>query len=240
MSFLALSSGPASQGLGQTLFERLQAKFGSSVSAMLTVQYRMNRGIMQWPSHQLYQDLLTAHPSVAPHTLQDLPGFSASADDVPVLLMVDTAGCDMEEQAEEDGDSKRNEGEAKVVMAHIQRLLDAGLPGEHIGVITPYNGQVAMLRELRGDREAAVEISSVDGFQGREKEAIIISMVRSNDKGEVGFLSDKRRMNVAFTRARRHCAVICDSETVSKDAFLASLVAYMEEHGAYVSAEELV
>lgn len=75
---------------------------------------------------------------------------------------------------------------------------------------------------------------------GREKEAIIISMVRSNDKGEVGFLSDKRRMNVAFTRARRHCAVICDSETVSKDAFLASLVAYMEEHGAYVSAEELV
>lgn len=75
---------------------------------------------------------------------------------------------------------------------------------------------------------------------GREKEAVIISMVRSNDKGKVGFLSDKRRMNVAFTRARRHCAVICDSETVSKDAFLASLVAYMEEHGAYVSAEEVV
>lgn len=65
-------------------------------------------------------------------------------------------------------------------------------------------------------------------------------MVRSNDKGEVGFLSDKRRMNVAFTRARRHCAVICNSETVSKDAFLATLVAYMEEHGAYVSAEELI
>ncbi|KAL3144155.1 hypothetical protein ABBQ32_14187 [Trebouxia sp. C0010 RCD-2024] len=155
------------KGLGQTLFERLQGKFGSSVSAMLTVQYRMNRGIMQWPSHQLYQDLLTAHPSVASHTLQDLPGFTASADDVPVLLMVDTAGCDMEEQAEEDGDSKRNEGEAKVVMAHIQRLRDAGLPGEQIGVITPYNGQVAALRELRGDREAAAEISSVDGFQGK-------------------------------------------------------------------------
>ena len=65
-------------------------------------------------------------------------------------------------------------------------------------------------------------------------------MVRSNDKGEVGFLSDKRRMNVGFTRARRHCAVICDSETVSKDAFLASLVKYMENNGAYVSAEELI
>ena len=74
---------------------------------------------------------------------------------------------------------------------------------------------------------------------GREKEAIVISMVRSNDKGEVGFLSDKRRMNVAFTRARRHCAVICDSETVSKDPFLASLVTYMEAHGVYISAEEL-
>ena len=78
------------------------------------------------------------------------------------------------------------------------------------------------------------------GGTGREKEAIIISMVRSNDKAEVGLLSDKRRMNVGFTRARRHCAVICDSEIVSKDAFLASLVAYMEEHGAYVSAEELL
>ena len=74
---------------------------------------------------------------------------------------------------------------------------------------------------------------------GREKEAIIISMVRSNETGEVGFLSDKRRMNVAFTRARRHCAIICDSETVSKDPFLASLVAYMEEHGSYISAEQL-
>lgn len=81
---------------------------------------------------------------------------------------------------------------------------------------------------------------SLWALTGREKEAIIISMVRSNDKGEVGFLSDKRRMNVAFTRARRHCAVICESETVSKDPFLATLVAYMEEHGAYVSAEELV
>lgn len=73
---------------------------------------------------------------------------------------------------------------------------------------------------------------------GREKEAIIISMVRSNETGEVGFLSDKRRMNVAFTRARRHCAIICDSETVSKDPFLASLVAYMESNGSYVSAEQ--
>lgn len=234
-----ISDEAAHKGLSRTLFERLQGKFGSTASAMLTMQYRMNTSIMQWPSHELYQDLLTAHPSVASHTLQGLQEFSASIDDVPVLLLIDTAGCNMEEQAEEDGDSKRNDGEAKAVMAHIERLLGAGLAAEHIGVITPYNGQVAALRELRGDKMSAVEISSVDGFQGREKEAIVISMVRSNDKGEVGFLSDKRRMNVAFTRARRHCAVICDSETVSKDPFLASLVTYMEAHGVYISAEEL-
>lgn len=80
----------------------------------------------------------------------------------------------------------------------------------------------------------------MDGFQGREKEAIIISMVRCNPTGEVGFLADKRRMNVAVTRARRHCALVCDSETVSNDPFLKGLVQYFEEHGEYASAAELV
>lgn len=79
-----------------------------------------------------------------------------------------------------------------------------------------------------------------DGFQGREKEAIVISMVRSNAQGQVGFLADSRRMNVAITRARRHCALVCDSETVSHDAFLKRLVAWFEERGEYASAQELV
>ena len=76
--------------------------------------------------------------------------------------------------------------------------------------------------------------------QGREKEAIIISMVRSNAKAAVGFLSDRRRMNVAVTRARRHCALVADSETVSTDPFLKRLIKYFEEHGEYMSASELV
>lgn len=75
-------------------------------------------------------------------------------------------------------------------------------------------------------------------YVGREKEAIVISMVRSNEKSEVGFLSDHRRMNVAITRARRHCTVVCDTDTVSSDKFLARLVAYFEEHGEYQSAAE--
>lgn len=99
--------------------------------------------------------------------------------------------------------------------------------------------QVKLLRELRTEALAAVEISSVDGFQGREKEAIVISMVRSNAQGQVGFLADSRRMNVAVTRARRQCTLVCDSDTVSKDPFLGRLVAYFEAHGVYRSAAEL-
>lgn len=88
------------------------------------------------------------------------------------------------------------------------------------------------------DKLKDMEISTVDGFQGREKEAIIISMVRSNSKKEVGFLSDHRRMNVAVTRARRQCCLVCDTETVTSDVFLKRLIEYFEENGEYLSASE--
>ncbi|MEW5310653.1 MAG: hypothetical protein WDW38_002430 [Sanguina aurantia] len=160
---------------------------------------------------------------------------------LPVLLLIDTAGCGCEEEAEEEGDSKANSGEVRVVLAHVARLVQAGVPGSAIGIITPYNAQVALLREARvGSRLAGVEISSVDGFQGREKEAVIISMVRSNGNGSVGFLSDARRMNVAVTRAKRHVALVCDTETVGHNPFLKRLVQYFEQHGDYSSAAELV
>ena len=95
------------------------------------------------------------------------------------------------------------------------------------------------LRELRPEGLASqLEISTVDGFQGREKEAIIISMVRCNSRGEVGFLADSRRMNVAVTRARRHVALVTDAETASADPFLKRLVEYFEQHGEYASASE--
>jgi superfamily I DNA and/or RNA helicase len=149
----------------------------------------------------------------------------------------------MEERVEEDGESKENPGEARVVMAVVKRLIDDhGVRVEDIGVITPYNGQVAVLRELRAQHESmhALEVSTVDGFQGREKEAIVISAVRSNTNGEVGFLSDSRRMNVAVTRARKHCCLICDTDTVRGDAFLANLVEYFETRGDIASAAEYV
>eukprot|EP00798_Chlamydomonas_sp_ICE-L_P008550 gene8550-33983_t len=240
-----ISSEAAQKGLSRTLFERLQNMYGDAACTMITMQYRMNAHIMQWSSTELYEDRLTAHESVATHTLGDLPPPKAGgieklkvskkvlpASKGKAAPTAPSSGCGFEEEVEEEGDSKANSGEAKAVMAHVQKLLAAGIPTSAIGV--------ALIRELRADKFAGVEVSSVDGFQGREKEAIIISMVRSNTNGQVGFLSDQRRMNVAVTRARRHCAIVCDSETVLTDPFLARLVKYFEEHGEYMSASELV
>uniref|UniRef100_A0A383VHI7 DNA helicase n=1 Tax=Tetradesmus obliquus TaxID=3088 RepID=A0A383VHI7_TETOB len=242
-----MSEAAAKAGLSATLFERLQGSLGPAASCMLTVQYRMHAAIMDWSSQELYGGQLEAHESVAAHTLADLPSVSsnssASADaaELPTMLLIDTAGCEFDEYQEQDGDSRYNQGEAQAALAHVQRLLAAGLASADIGIITPYSAQVALLRELRPEKlSGSLEISTVDGFQGREKEAIVISMVRSNASGEVGFLADARRMNVAVTRARRHVALVCDSETVSKDAFLGRLVAYVEQHGHYESAAELV
>lgn len=237
-----MSEEAARKGLARTLFERLQEQFGGgAVGRMLTVQYRMHEGIMRWSSDELYGGRLTAHASVACHTLADLrPAMGDAAATLPVLLLIDTTGCDMPEKVEDEGDSKWNEGEAKVVISHVQRLVAAGVRPDEIGIITPYNAQVAVLRELRTDALRAVEISSVDGFQGREKEAIVISTVRSNATREVGFLADHRRFNVAVTRARRHCAVVADAECIATNAFLKRLVDYFSEHGAYASAAEYV
>ena len=111
----------------------------------------------------------------------------------------------MDEKEDEEG-SRLNEGEAAAALRHARDLVEAGVRPEEIGIISPYNGQVSFLRALRPDELRDIEISTVDGFQGREKEAIIISAVRANPDRTVGFLSDRRRMNVAVTRARRQCA----------------------------------
>lgn len=231
-----LSDEAQAKGLSDTLFQRLHDAYGNTISRMLTVQYRMHADIMTWSSEAMYQGKLTAAESVATHRLR-----GDGENDPPVLLLIDTAGCDMEERVEEDGESKENPGEAEVVVEVVRRLVSQHeVPVDEIGVITPYNGQVTLLRELRARDDALknLEISTVDGFQGREKEAIIISAVRSNTRGEVGFLSDSRRMNVAVTRARKHCCLIIDSDTSRSDTFLANLVEYFESHGDVASAAE--
>ncbi|KAI4348722.1 hypothetical protein L6164_009409 [Bauhinia variegata] len=227
------------KGLGRTLFERLAEMYGNEVTAMLTVQYRMHELIMDWSSKELYNSKIKAHPSVAAHLLSDLEDVKRTPSTEPTLLLIDIAGCDMEEKKDEE-DSTLNEGEAEVAIAHAKRLVQSGVLPSGIGIITPYAAQVVLLKMLKNNEDCLkdIEVSTVDGFQGREKEAIIISMVRSNSKKEVGFLSDRRRMNVAVTRARRQCCLICDTETVSSDGFLKRLIEYFEEHGEYLSASE--
>lgn len=155
----------------------------------------------------------------------------------PVLL-IDSAGCDLEELVDATSESKSNIGEADVVVKHVLALLNAGVQQRDIAVITPYNAQVSLLRAMLSSQYPLLEVRSVDGFQGQEKEAVVMSLVRSNPERNVGFLADYRRLNVAVTRARRHVAIVADTDTVSSDKYVAGLVAYCNEHGEVRSAME--
>uniref|UniRef100_A0AAY4BSJ6 DNA-binding protein SMUBP-2 n=1 Tax=Denticeps clupeoides TaxID=299321 RepID=A0AAY4BSJ6_9TELE len=232
------SQTAARDGLSLSLMERIIDRYGDSVVRMLSVQYRMNSSIMQWSSDQMYQGKVTAHTSVAAHLLKDLPGVASVEETEIPLLLVDTAGCGLFEMEDADEQSRGNQGEVDIVVLHVRALMQAGLEARDIGVIAPYNLQVDLLRQQLSQKHPDLEIKSVDGFQGREKEAVVLSLVRSNRKGEVGFLTEDRRINVAVTRARRQLAVVCDSQTVRNHDFLRSLLDYMTEHGEVRTAFE--
>jgi len=134
----------------------------------------------------------------------------------------------------QDGDSKLNPGEAELVAAEVRKLLKL-LPPQDIAVISPYDAQVQKLRELLRD-VGDLEIDTVDGFQGREKEAVVVSLVRSNPEGELGFVADIRRINVALTRARKKLIVVGDSATIARHPFHGGFVRYAESIGAWRSA----
>ncbi|XP_023278298.1 DNA-binding protein SMUBP-2 [Seriola lalandi dorsalis] len=230
----------ASKGLSLSLMERLIQMYGDSVVRMLTVQYRMNSAIMEWASKEMYQGRLTAHSSVERHLLKDLPGVTCVEETSTPLLLIDTAGCGLSEMEVTDEQSKGNQGEVDIVELHIKALTEAGIKAKDIAVIAPYNLQVDLLRQKLSTRHPELEIKSVDGFQGREKEAVVLSLVRSNRKGDVGFLAEDRRINVAVTRARRHIAVVCDTQTVQNHAFLKSLIDHMTEFGEVRTAFEYI
>ncbi|XP_052552136.1 DNA-binding protein SMUBP-2 isoform X1 [Tympanuchus pallidicinctus] len=233
-----ISHKAAAKGLSLSLMERVIERYGEKVVKMLTVQYRMHEAIMQWASSEMYGGRLTAHPFVAQHLLKDLPGVTCTEETTIPLLLIDTVGCGLWELEVEDEQSKGNPGEVQLAGLHIQALVDAGVKARDIAVVAPYNLQVDMLREHLCHRYPELEIKSVDGFQGREKEAVILSFVRSNRKGEVGFLAEDRRINVAVTRARRHVAIICDSHTVGSQAFLGRLLEHFRQHGQVRTAFE--
>ena len=228
-----ISQEAVQQGFGVSMMERLVALYGTRVTRRLNVQYRMHEAIMTFSSLEFYDGELTADASVAGHLLCDLPGVTANALTQTPVTFIDTAGANYDEQPEPDGQSRLNPQEADLVGRKIAELLEAGVAAEAIAVIAPYSAQVRLLRDKLPI--PGLEIDSVDGFQGREKEAVVLSMVRSNPEGEVGFLADVRRMNVALTRARRKLLVIGDSATLAYHPFYKSLFAYFESIGAYHS-----
>ncbi|KAH0487156.1 MAG: uncharacterized protein KVP18_000028 [Porospora cf. gigantea A] len=215
------------QGLGVTLFHRILVKnpHGSEVSRMLSVQYRMHRVINDWASDQFYGGELHPDNSVADRTL--------SGPDRP-FVWIDTLGLMAEDDTPVDPSSplqqlsKSNEGEARAVVGYITHELAAVDP-RNICVITPYNAQVALIRDLLGER--VIRVASVDSFQGQEADVIIISLVRSNCDTEVGFLGDARRLNVAVTRAKLRVVLIGDYLTLSSDPILDSIYCHAEAYG---------
>lgn len=219
------------EGFHVSLMERLVELWGDKIARRLTTQYRMHEQIMQFSSDEFYDSALTAADSVAGHLLADFPGVVASPLTQTPIRFIDTAGSSCDEQAEADGSSRENPGEAEFVNRQLDELLAAGILPEDIAVITPYAAQARRLRDLID--HPAIEIDTVDGFQGREKEAVVISLVRSNNKGELGFLTDTRRMNVALTRARRKLIVFGDSSTLANHEFYLRLLEYFELQDAY-------
>lgn len=231
-----VSPQAVAQGFAVSLPERLLKELGPEISRQLTVQYRMHRDIMQFSSYELYQSTLTAHASVQEHLLKDLPGVEANELTESPITFIDTAGASYDEEIEQDGESRLNPLEAELALKKLEALLAAGLPPAEIAVIAPYSAQVRLLRQRIPHSE--VEVDSVDGFQGREKEAVIVSLVRSNRENQIGFLEDIRRMNVALTRARRKLIVIGDSATIAAHPFYQRMVSYFESVGAYHSVWE--
>ncbi|POS76833.1 hypothetical protein DHEL01_v204781 [Diaporthe helianthi] len=230
---------PKGATLETTLFDRLLELHGPSIKRMLTTQYRMHDKIMRFPSDQLYESKLIAADAVQDRLLKDLPYDVEVCDDTTEpLIFIDTQGGDFPEKEDEEdtpknakaslrGDSKSNEMEALLVKQHVRALVDAGVKTDDIAVVTPYNAQLSTLKE----EFPGIELGSVDGFQGREKEAIIVSLVRSNSNGEVGFLGEKRRLNVAMTRPKRSLTIIGDSETVQKGSrFLKDWMTFLEDN----------
>ncbi|MFN3192732.1 MAG: AAA domain-containing protein [Aureliella sp.] len=232
-----VSAEAARQGYSCSTMERLVGRFGEDVFRRLTVQYRMHEDIMEFSSRQFYDNQLIADVSVKAHQLHDLKGIEPDEITAQTIEYWDTAGAEWAEELEPDGLSKRNPKEATWIVDQVRELMERGVKPSQIAIIAPYAAQVRLLRDrLQVD---GIEIDTVDGFQGREKEAVLVTLVRSNADGEIGFLKDTRRTNVALTRAKRFLRVIGDSATLSNDAFYKAMVEYFESQDAYRTVWEL-
>jgi len=232
------SKEAAEGGLTVTLFDRLKDILPASAQTLLRVQYRMHEDIMRFPSQEFYEGKLIADESVAKHVASELPGAAPSDLTSRPVTFVDTAGAGFDEAWNDMLESRENKGEAELAVKLLYELLGSGIKPKDVAILTPYTAQAKMLKTMV--REPGLEIGSVDGFQGREKEAIILSLVRSSEAGQIGFLSDMRRLNVAITRARRCLIVVGDSATIGRHPVYARFVAHAEKLVSHRSAYEWI
>lgn len=222
--------------LMNTLFLKMIENFrGTPRLSFLDTQYRMEEEILGFSNREFYGNQVKTHPSVTSRPKIHTALFSSP------LVFVDTAGTGFEEETSEESESLRNPGEAKLVIHLAEKILrETGLSPKELGIIAPYKEQIFSLRENCPETLGELDISTVDAFQGREKDCIVLSLTRSNESGEIGFLSDYRRMNVSLTRARKLLVVVGDSTTLTQDGFYARFVEFCRETGDYRSAYEFL
>jgi|AntDeeMinimDraft_5_1070356.scaffolds.fasta_scaffold06934_2 predicted DNA helicase len=234
-----LSKKAAEKGLRKSMFERLYEIYGKDIRSMLEIQYRMHDDIMEFSNNEFYNGNLKSAAEVADHTLRDL-GYELkgkkcftdkSLDPGQPIVFIDTKEMTAEERSLKGSNSYDNLVEMEVLLDIVDEALKSELKPEQIAVIAPYKDQVDLLKKHNNLEN--LEINTVDGFQGREKEVVLISLVRSNDCNNIGFLRDLRRINVALTRAKRKLIVIGDSSTVTKNDTYENLIEYIKENGLY-------
>lgn len=216
-------------GLGKTLMERIVENKPETVT-LLKMQYRMNEQIMKFSSEWFYNGMVESAPTVSHRGILDY--------DIP-MMWIDTAECDGKEEFVGENFGRINRAEAELTLQTLQqylekigkqRILEESID---VGIISPYRAQVQLLRKELRKREFfrpyrhLLTVNTVDGFQGQERDIILISLVRSNDGGDIGFLRDLRRMNVAITRARMKLIILGSSETMTSHPFYKKLYEYV-------------
>lgn len=216
-------------GLGKTLMERIVENKPETVT-LLKMQYRMNEQIMKFSSEWFYHGMVESAPTVSHRGILDY--------DTP-MMWIDTAECDGKEEFVGENFGRINRTEAELTLQTLQqylekigkqRILEESID---VGIISPYRAQVQLLRKELRKREFfrpyrhLLTVNTVDGFQGQERDIILISLVRSNDGGDIGFLRDLRRMNVAITRARMKLIILGSSETMTSHPFYKKLYEYV-------------
>lgn len=216
-------------GLGRTLLEKVVLHKPETVS-LLKIQYRMHEDIMRFSSRWFYHDELEAAPEVKYRGILDF--------DTPVSW-IDTSELDLQEKAVAEGTGRLNTGEAELLVRELKNYMERigirRILEEHIdfGVISPYRAQVHYLRHLLKKEpffrpcRRLITVHTVDGFQGQERDVIMISLVRANEKGQIGFLRDLRRMNVAITRARMKLLILGEAVTLTRHPFYRELYEYI-------------